>query len=197
MRTMSRICMLTLLLAGGVALADSYDDAISAFMAAGQSGSYFEKSYGYAVFPTVGKAGFGVGAAHGKGKVYEKGKYIGDTSVTQLSAGLQIGAQAYSEILFFKDKRALDEFKSGNFEVGADMGVTVITASASAGTGTQGSTAGASGSHKEAVTAGGWHKGIAIFAITKGGAMAAAAVQGQKFSYKPSELASSSESEQR
>jgi len=196
MKKISRVCALALLLAGSLALADAYDDAVNAFKAAGQSASFFSHSYGYAVFPTVGKAGFGVGAAHGTGKVYAHGKYIGDTSVTQVSAGLQIGAEAYREIIFFKDKRALDEFKSGNFELGAGISATVIASSASASTGTQGSTAGAS--HQlDATTAGAWHKGVAVFTITKGGAMAAAAVEGQKFSYKPSQVASASESESR
>src|SRR3974390_811854 len=109
MKTISRVCALALLLVGSVALANDYTDAINAFKAAGQSASFFPNSYGYAVFPTVGKAGFGIGAAHGKGKVYAQDKYIGDTSVTQVSAGLQIGAEAYREIIFFKDKRSLDE----------------------------------------------------------------------------------------
>src|SRR5271168_2057416 len=78
------------------------------FEHAGQSSAYFDSSYGYAVFPTIGKGGLVVGAAHGNGTVYQQGKYIGDTSMTQLSVGFQAGGQAYSEIIFFEDKRALD-----------------------------------------------------------------------------------------
>jgi len=105
-----------LVLAGvsaGVARADSYDDTIHTFKQAGKSGTFFAKAYGYAVFPTVGGAGFVVGAAHGKGRVYAHGILTGDTTVNLLSAGLQAGAKAYSEIIFFEDKRALDEFESG------------------------------------------------------------------------------------
>ena len=59
-----------LVLAGvsaGVARADRYDDTIHTFKQAGKSSTFFAKAYGYAVFPTVGGAGFLIGAAHGKG----------------------------------------------------------------------------------------------------------------------------------
>jgi lipid-binding SYLF domain-containing protein len=178
------LCTTALLLAA-VARADSYRDTTGMFRNAGQSASFFDGSYGYAVFPTIGRAGFGIGGAHGDGRVYVAGKQVGDTSMTQLSVGLQVGAEGYSEIIFFQDKRALDEFTHGNFEFGAGVSATVITASASGTTGTMGATAGASGGKNNATTAGGYHKGIAVFTITKGGAMAAAAVGGQKFSYRP------------
>src|SRR6478736_1948282 len=84
--------------------ADDYDDTVKVFRDAGQSGTFFAKSYGYAVFPTIGKGGFIVGAAHGSGRVFEKGVYVGDSSVTLVSVGLQAGGEAYSEIIFFEDK---------------------------------------------------------------------------------------------
>src|SRR5689334_14706384 len=88
------------------AFADSYSDTIKAFREAGQSAKLFDNCYGYAVFPTIGKGGVGIGGAHGKGRVYTAGNYVGDTSMTQLTIGLQLGGQAYSEIIFFEDKRA-------------------------------------------------------------------------------------------
>jgi hypothetical protein len=100
--------------------ADKYDDTLKLFKNAGQSAAFFDKSYGYAVFPTVGKGGLGVGAAHGSGRVYRKGQYVGNTSMTQLSLGLQAGGQAFSQIIFFEDQRAFDEFTSGHFEFGHD-----------------------------------------------------------------------------
>jgi lipid-binding SYLF domain-containing protein len=180
-------CVLgTLLLMGGApALADNYSDTIDLFKKAGQSAEFFKHSYGYAVFPTVGKGGFVVGGAHGDGRVYAQGNYVGDTSVTQLSVGLQAGGQAFSQIVFFEDERAFKEFTSGNFEFGAEVGAVAITAGASAKAGTTGSAAGASGGKKDAKTAGAYHKGMAIFTIVKGGAMYEASVGGQKFSYKP------------
>ena len=74
---------------------------------AGESAGFFQHAHGYAVFPTVAKGGVGVGAAHGSGRVYENGRYIGDTSMTQLAVGWQLGGQAYSQIVFFEDARAL------------------------------------------------------------------------------------------
>ena len=162
-----------------------YAEAIGIFQQAGESGSFFGKSYGYAVFPTIGKAGLGVGGAHGKGRVYVGGRHVGDTKVTQLSIGLQAGAQAYSQIIFFEDKRAFDEFSSGNFEFGANASAVAITASVSAGAGTTGAAAGASGGRHDATTTsiGGFHKGMAVFTVAKGGLMYEAAIGGQKFSY--------------
>ena len=101
------------------------------FRQAGQSGEFFGKSYGYAVFPTIGKGGIGIGGARGKGRVYVGDKVIGNTTMTQLTVGLQLGGQAYSQIIFFEDKRALDEFTSGNFEFGAQATAVAITAGAS------------------------------------------------------------------
>ena len=180
------------MLAGMVALtvsalatADSYSDTVDLFKNAGQSAAFFKSSYGYAVFPTIGKGGLVVGGAHGSGRVYEQGKHVGDTSMTQLSVGLQLGGQAYSQIIFFQDQRAFKEFTTGNFEFGADVSAVAITAAASASTGTTGSSAGASGGKKDATTAGGYSKGMAIFTIVKGGAMYEASVSGQKFKYTP------------
>jgi len=175
---------LVLLLAGAAAQADAYDDAIKAFRDAGQSGMFFGKSYGYAVFPTVGKAGVGVGGAHGKGRVYVGGKHVGDTTMTQLTAGLQLGGQAFSQVIFFEDKRAFEEFAGGNFEFGAQATAVAITAGVSAGTTTTGSSAGVSGGRNDAKTAGAYYKGMAVFSIAKGGLMYEASIGGQKFSYK-------------
>jgi lipid-binding SYLF domain-containing protein len=168
-----------------VAHADEYADTTNLFRNSGQSAGYFKDSYGYAVFPTIGKGGLVVGAAHGKGHVYERGKHVGEATMNQVSIGLQAGGQAYSQIIFFEDKRAFDEFTSGSFEFGADIGAIAITASANARAGTSGASAGASGGKKDATTAGQYHKGLAVFTIAKGGAMYEATVAGQKFSYKP------------
>jgi lipid-binding SYLF domain-containing protein len=179
-----------MMLAASAALADSYSDAVDAFKQAGQSASFFSGSYAYAVLPTIGKGGLWVGAAFGRGRVYRQGHYIADTSMTQVSAGLQAGGQAYSEIIFFKDERALRQFMSGHFELGADVGAVAITASveASATTGV-GATATASGSQEDAATVGGYHHGIAVFTLAKGGAMYEAAVAGQKFTYRSIKVA--------
>ena len=107
-----RACLVIFLLALPLTglLADEYKDTIKVFKMAGESGDFFKNSYGYAVFPTIGKGGFGVGGAYGEGRVYAKGKHVGDTSMTQITVGLQLGGQAYSQIIFFEDKRAFNEF---------------------------------------------------------------------------------------
>ena len=183
-----RIPMILLALMFGAvqAHADDYSDTIGVFKAAGESGRFFNKSYGYAVFPTIGKGGLVVGAAHGDGRVYKQGVYVGDTSMTQVTVGAQVGGQAFSQIIFFEDQRAFDEFTSGKFEFGAQASAVAITAAASATTSTTGSSAGASGGQHDATTSGAnYYKGMAIFTVAKGGAMVEASVGGQKFSYKP------------
>ena len=167
------------------ARADEYADTVKLFRDAGKSAQFFDKSYGYAVFPTIGKGGIVIGGAHGSGQVYVKGKHVGDTSMTQLSIGPQLGGQAYSQIIFFQDKRAFDEFASGNFEFGAQASAIAITAGASAQATTGGAGAGASGTQNHAKTASSYHGGMAVFTIAKGGLMYEASIGGQKFSYKP------------
>jgi lipid-binding SYLF domain-containing protein len=162
-----------------------YAETIEIFKQAGESSSFFGNSYGYAVFPTIGKAGIGIGGAYGEGRVYAQGEYVGDTSMTQLSIGFQLGAQGYSQMVFFEDKRAFEEFTSGNFEFGAQASAVAITAGASAGATTAGSSAGASGGKHDATTVGEYHKGMAVFTVAKGGLMYEASLGGQKFSYTP------------
>src|SRR5512143_4119452 len=109
---------------------DEYSKTIGVFKEAGESGRYFDSAYGYAVFPTIGKGGVVLGGAYGSGRVYEQGRVIGDATMKQLSVGAQLGGQAYSEIIFFEDARALKDFTGGNFEFGADASVVAITAGA-------------------------------------------------------------------
>jgi lipid-binding SYLF domain-containing protein len=173
-----------LFLLAGTARADDFTDTISLFRNAGQSGAFIQKSYAYAVFPTIGEAGFIVGGAGGKGRVYERGKYVGDTTMAQVSVGFQAGGKAFSEIIFFEDRRSLDEFRTGQFAFSAGVSATAITAGASASAGTTGATSGISGGKKDAATASaGYQKGVIVFTIAKGGLMYTATVAGQKFSY--------------
>ena len=167
------------------AWADEYSDTLHVFQKAGESGRMLQTAYGYALFPSIGKGAVGIGGAHGKGRVYEKGKHIGDTSMTQITVGFQLGGEAYSELILFQDARSLKDFTSGNFEFGADAHVIAITAAAGAKANTTGSSAGASAGKNDATTAGGYTKGIATFTVAKGGLMYEASIGGQKFNYKP------------
>ncbi len=126
---------------------------------------FFDKAYGFAIFPTVGKGGVGIGGAYGEGKVYGKGVLIGTSSLMQFTLGLQLGGQVYREIIFFEDKMALDLFKYGNFEFGAQASAVAATAGVSANTD--------------------YSNGVAIFTLAKNGLMFEASVGGQKFSFEP------------
>jgi lipid-binding SYLF domain-containing protein len=168
------------------ALADDFTDTIATFRKSGTSGRFFNDAYGYAVFPFIGKGGFVVAGAHGTGRVYVHDKWVGDTAMTQVSVGAQLGGQAYSQIIFFKDKRAFDEFTSGNFAFGAEATAVAITAAASARASTEGGASAAkSGNTEHADTTGAYTKGMAVFTVVKGGLMYEASIGGQKFDYEP------------
>jgi lipid-binding SYLF domain-containing protein len=125
---------------------------------------WFDSATAYAVFPRVGKAGIGVGGARGKGLLIQGSETLGQVTLTQLTVGLQLGGQVYAEYIFFKDQTAVDDFKRGNFELGAQVSAIAVTAGASA-------------------TAD-YSKGVAVFTIAEGGLMYEATVGGQKFRFK-------------
>ena len=125
---------------------------------------YFKKARGYAVFPNVGKGGIGIGGARGKGEVFEKGNVIGKTTLTQVSIGFQLGGQAFSQIIFFKDKKSLERFTEGNFEFGASASAALISEGANASAD--------------------YSDGVAVLTYSKGGLMYEASIGGQKFSYE-------------
>ncbi|MFK8018941.1 MAG: YSC84-related protein [Pseudomonadales bacterium] len=168
-----------------------YEQVITMFRASTVTQPYFEHSYGYAIFPTVGKGGFVVGGAFGKGKVFRQGELSGQSSLTQLSLGFQAGLQAYSEIIFFQDERAYREFISGSFEFDATASAVAITAGAQAQSGTMGASAGYStGPNSDMQSIGSYYKGLAAFTHAKGGLMLEASVAGQKFNFKPQQFRS-------
>ena len=166
-------------------LADDNSVAIENFKSSATAKPFFNSSYGYAIFPTIGKGGFGVGAAHGKGTVYKNGSKVGTSKMTQLSIGFQVGGQAYSQIIFFQDKRSFEEFTSGNFEFSADASAVALTASVQAqagSTGTSSSLGTDADSTKQNKAK--YRKGMAVMTLAKGGLMYEAAIAGQKYSYK-------------
>lgn len=124
---------------------------------------FFDDSAGYVIFPDVGKGGIGIGGAYGTGEVYEGGKFIGRASITQASIGFQLGGQSFRELIFLKDKKALNEFKLGSYEFDATLSAVAVKAGAA--------------------TTADYSKGVAVFTMTKGGLMYEASVGGQKFKY--------------
>jgi lipid-binding SYLF domain-containing protein len=169
-----------------LAVADRVDDTIAVFKKSEAVQPFFDGAFGYAVFPTVGKGGFVVGGAYGSGRVYRQGTITGTVTLAKVSVGFQIGGQAFSEIIFFQDERAYNDFVSGNFEFDGSVGAVAITAAAQAQAGTQGNTAGASlgpATGKQAEAS--YTKGMAVFVHTLGGLMAEISIGGQKFSFGP------------
>ena len=179
------LALFSIALTASPAYADEYQDAINVFRKAIESPTFFDTAYGYAVFPTIGKGGLILGGAFGRGRVYEKGSYIGDTSVTQLTVGLQAGGEGFSQIIFFEDQRALNEFTRGEYVWDAEASGVAVTAAAQAQAGTAGASAGASRGKHDAVAVAKYNKGMATFTVTKGGLMSAAILGAETFNYKP------------
>jgi lipid-binding SYLF domain-containing protein len=186
MKTVFRaVAMAAVLCLGvGVAQAGKYEDTIALFREAPESSTFFKHSYGYVVFPTVGEAGFIVGAALGHGRVYAHGRLVGDSTMTEVSAGFQAGGKAFSQIIFFRDKSALAAFETGNFQFEAGASAVAITAGVQASAATNGAQSSASLTDHDATNAGAWSNGMAVFSVAKGGLMYAATLAGQHFSYK-------------
>jgi lipid-binding SYLF domain-containing protein len=125
----------------------------------------FRESAGYVVFPTVAKGGFGVGAARGKGYVYEDGRLIGRSTLTQLTVGLQAGGQAYSEIIFLEDRAALENFKRGHLKLDAQASAVALT--------------------ERVASDIAYRNGVAIVTMAEGGLMYEASIGGQELSFHP------------
>ena len=184
----SVIAFLLLVLAAGPASADEYADTIDLFKKSEAVQPFFKNAYGYAVFPTLGKAGFGIGGSYGTGQVYKGGKVTGETSLVKATFGFQAGAQAFSQMIFFEDKRAYDEFTSGEFEFDVAASAVAITAGVQAKAGSEGATASATaGPATGAQAKASYHKGMVVFVHAKGGLMYEASIGGQKFKFKPKE----------
>ena len=144
------------------------DDAVAAkaefIKADANLETIFTSSYGYAIFPNVGKGGFLIGGASGNGAVYEGGALVGMAKLTQVTIGIQWGGQAYREVIFFENKEAMDKFKERNYELSAQASAVAVTAGASA-TAT-------------------YQQGVMIFTQAKGGLMYEASVGGQRLKYR-------------
>jgi len=164
-----------------------YSKAKNVFDSSPQLRWFFENAYGYALFPVVGKAALIVGGAYGEGQVYRGGQVTGTVNLIHGSIGFQWGGQAFSEIIFFQDKRAFDAFTRGQFEFDAKASAIAITAGASAKASTTGSSASATAGPQTGVQSQSYYSsnGMATFVHAKGGLMAELSIGGQKFNYKP------------
>jgi lipid-binding SYLF domain-containing protein len=125
---------------------------------------FLKKAYGYAVFPAVGKASLVVGGAHGHGGVFERGKFIGHATLSQITLGVQLGGDTFTEILAFHDKGSLDRFKNGHMTFTASASAVLVKAGAAATSN---------------------FKGVTAHAYSSGGMLLELAIGGQKFTFKP------------
>ena len=123
----------------------------------------FETAYGYAVFPSVGEGAIGIGGAEGRGQVFERGALIGTVKLTQASLGAQLGAQSYSEVIFFETAKALDDFKDGK---------TAMSAGLSAAAASEGGGGEAKYEH-----------GVLVHTMARSGLMFEASIGGQHFKF--------------
>jgi lipid-binding SYLF domain-containing protein len=128
---------------------------------------YFDQAYAYAIFPRVTKAAAGLGGAYGEGYVYSGDKLVGLTTLSQGTLGVQLGAQTVREILFFKDKAALETLKKGGIKLGAQASAVATDAGAATGTS--------------------YNRGVAVFVLSKAGLMFEASIGGQEFTWTPLE----------
>jgi lipid-binding SYLF domain-containing protein len=126
--------------------------------------AFLNKADGYAIFPSIGKGGLGVGGAFGRGVVYEKGQLLGYTKMEQGTIGFQAGGQEFAELIVFENEAALNKFKSGSFAFSAEASAVALKAGAAA--------------------AASFKNGVAVFTMTTAGLMYEASVGGQKFSYE-------------
>jgi len=168
------------------AAAEDYSSTIKMFKESPTVAQFFYNSYGYAVFPTIGKGGFVVGGSYGVGQVYRGDQVTGKSSVLEGSIGFQAGGKAFSEIIFFQDKQSYDKFTSGNFEFDATAQAIVITAGAEAQAGSTGVSAGASvGPNSDLQVNTTYIRGMASFVHPLGGLMYEISIGGQKFTFTP------------
>jgi lipid-binding SYLF domain-containing protein len=127
--------------------------------------AFLDKSYGYAIFPKVGKGAAGVGGAYGKGELYERGRKIGYCDLSQATIGLALGGETFTEIIAFENKAALDNFKSGKYKFTAQAAGTALKSGASANAK--------------------FTDGVTVFTVNPAGLMGEASVGGQAFSFQP------------
>ena len=186
MTNLSKTLLITFMLlfvtsASAAATPEKCQETMAKFKQLGNVSEMLAQSYGYAVLPTIGKGGAGIGGAGGTGCVYAGGKHVGYVSMGQVTIGWQLGGQSYSQLVLFKNADTYKEFTQGNFEFGADATAVALTYGAAAGASTEGASATAGDTKGK----GAWKRGMAVFTVAKGGLMYEASIGGQKYNFKP------------
>ncbi|MEQ1611320.1 MAG: YSC84-related protein [Hyphomicrobiaceae bacterium] len=92
------------------------------------SSDLIRRAFGVLVFPTVIKAGIGIGAEYGEGALLVRGRTSGYYNIVSGSIGFQLGAQARSAVILFMTEEALAKFsRTDGWKVGVDGSVALIT----------------------------------------------------------------------
>ncbi len=94
--------------------------------------SELEKAYGFAVFPSIGRASLVLGVTYGKGEVFEQNRVIGYAGTVQITVGVQIGGETLHELVIFDTKESLDRFKAGKVSFAANASVAMVKGAAAA-----------------------------------------------------------------
>lgn len=82
---------------------------------------------GVLVFPSVIKAGIGIGGEYGEGALRIDGKTVEYYSTAAASIGFQLGAQSKTVVLVFLEANALNKFRaSQGWKAGVDGSVALI-----------------------------------------------------------------------
>lgn len=126
-----------------------------------------DNAYAYIVFPDVGKGGFLIGGAWGRGVVVEQGKFIGYAAVGEGAVGALAGGQTYSELIVFKTQEAFRKFQGNRLSFGADANIVALKAGAAASAE--------------------FRNGIVVFLHNQGGLMADLSLKGQNISFVPAD----------
>jgi lipid-binding SYLF domain-containing protein len=177
---------LTLASAAAALNNSDYRKSITAFSSSPYLQPYFRHAYGYAVFPRIVKGGAVVGAAYGDGRLYRRHRYMGESTMMQLSAGAQLGGQVCREIIFFKDREAYETFAADNFEFDAAASAVLLSLAMHARVGSAGHSAGMSTIRPRTEQfGGGYINGMAVFTHIRGGVMYEAVLAGQRFTFQP------------
>ncbi|WP_139135336.1 YSC84-related protein [Roseivirga sp. 4D4] len=167
----STLIALTLLLSQGAFAQDGFDrgkvnEAIAEFQEVDPKiNRFFETSYGYAVFPSIGKGAIGIGGAAGKGLVFKNGAVQGGSKMKQVTIGFQFGGKSYGEVIFFENADAYNRFISNEFQFAAQASAVALKSGISADAK--------------------YTDGVAVFTLANGGLMYEASIGGQKFKFVP------------
>jgi len=127
-----------------------------------------QKSYGFAVIPSIGNASLVLGGDYGVGEVFVKDHVIGYAGIGKVTLGVQLGGTNFHQMIVFNNEENWKQFKAGKYSFAADAGVAIVKAGAQASKG--------------------FGAGTVAFVFNEGGMLLDLDIGIQKFVFKPSVL---------